>query len=281
MLETRDGRQTVRHYMFDFGSIMGSGTVHAQTPRAGNEYILEWTPGLWTGLSLGFYFKPWTLIRYPSVPPAVGRFEGTAFQPETWKPEYPNTAFDNMRPEDAFWAACIVARFDLPRVRAVVEKAKYTNLLATEYITQVLMQRRDKVLRRWLNGVNPLVAPAIADGRLTAVNVAVAAGVATAPEHYSAQWFSLDNTTGVRAPIGASEQTKPFNVALSPEIGGGNPSADAGIAVRVPDGVAAEYLGVTIEGVHRDHPAWRDHPTTFTFRRTSAGWQHIGTQRYR
>ena len=36
MLERADGKAWVRHYMFDFGSIMGSGTVFAQKPRAGN-----------------------------------------------------------------------------------------------------------------------------------------------------------------------------------------------------------------------------------------------------
>ncbi|MGQ0734854.1 MAG: hypothetical protein ACT4QD_14515, partial [Acidobacteriota bacterium] len=36
MLETRDGRGYIKHYMFDFGSILGSGTVFAQRPRAGN-----------------------------------------------------------------------------------------------------------------------------------------------------------------------------------------------------------------------------------------------------
>jgi hypothetical protein len=40
---------------------------------------------------------------------------------------------------------------------------------------------------------------------------------------------------------------------------------------RVPKGVTAEYIGVTIEGVYCDHPAWRDHPATFTFRRTPSG----------
>ena len=46
MLEARGGRGFIRHYMFDFGSIMGSGSVFAQVPRAGNEYILEWAPGV-------------------------------------------------------------------------------------------------------------------------------------------------------------------------------------------------------------------------------------------
>ncbi len=111
MLEQADGKSYVKHYMFDFGSIMGSGTIFAQRHRPGNEYILEWKPGWLTLATLGLYVRPWMLIDYPDVPPAVGRFEGDAFDPEKWKPEYPNTAFDNMRPDDAFWAARIVSKF--------------------------------------------------------------------------------------------------------------------------------------------------------------------------
>jgi hypothetical protein len=49
MLETSGGRAWIKHYMFDFGSILGSGTVFAQRHRSGNEYISSNGPGgsLW------------------------------------------------------------------------------------------------------------------------------------------------------------------------------------------------------------------------------------------
>ena len=202
MLERADGKAWVRHYMFDFGSIMGSGTVFAQKPRAGNEYIFDLKPGLLTALTFGLYFKPWITIRYPDVPASVGRFEGTRFKPEAWKPEYPNPAFQNMRPEDAFWGARLVARFTPEDVAAIVAKGEYSDPAATAYVTKVLLERRRKVLETWLNGVTPLVEPAIVDGVLHAVNVAVAEGVAEAPKRYTAQWFTWDNAAGTRQPVG-------------------------------------------------------------------------------
>ena len=157
MLVDEGARRYIKHYMFDFGSIMGSGTVFAQRHRAGNEYIFESRPGWLTLATLGIYTRPWMHIDYPDVPPSVGRFEGVAFDPLTWRPEYPNSAFDNMRADDAFWAARIVSRFSDDAIRAVVAKARYSDPRASEYITSTLIMRRDKVLRTWLAGVNPVV----------------------------------------------------------------------------------------------------------------------------
>jgi hypothetical protein len=267
MLERTGGKSWVKHYMFDFGSIMGSGTVFAQKPRAGNEYILEWTPGLLTGLTFGLYMKPWITIRYPDVPPAVGRFEGTRFKPEAWKPEYPNPAFRNMRPEDAFWGARLVSRFTADDIAAIVAKGEYSDPKATAYVTKVLIERQRKVLETWLNVVTPLVEPAIVDGVLRATNAAVAAGVADAPRRYTAQWFSWDNAAGTRQPVGGVvELAGPPDLALP-------------LPVVLASRGTGEYIGVTVTGEHPGHPGWAAHPVTFSFRRTAGGWEAVGITR--
>ncbi len=187
MLVDEGARRYIKHYMFDFGSIMGSGTVFAQRHRAGNEYIVEWRPGWLTLATLGLYQRHWLDIDYPEVPPSVGRFEGVAFDPVTWRPEYPNSAFDNMRPDDAFWAARIVSRFSDDAIRAVVAKARYSDPRASEYITSTLIMRRDKVLRTWLAGREPGGGRhAQRAGQLTFRNAAVDAGIAKAPAGYQA-----------------------------------------------------------------------------------------------
>ena len=196
MLVQQQDRRYVKHYMFDFGSILGSGTVYEQRHRPGNEYILEWKPGWLTLATLGVYTRPWMHISYPDVPPAVGRFESDAFRPELWKPEYPNPAFDNLRPDDAFWAARIAARFSDEAIRAIVEKARYSDPRATDYMTATLIKRRDKVIGRWLTGVTPLVDFALSDtGELTFANAAEQAGVATDASSYRVQWARFDNAT--------------------------------------------------------------------------------------
>ena len=142
--------------MFDFGSILGSGTVFAQRHRSGNEYIFEQKPGWLTMVTLGLYVRPWMTIDYPDVPPSIGRMNRMRFDPMAWKPEYPNPAFANMRADDTFWAARIVSKFSDEAIRAVVGKAGYSDCAATDYVTKAMIARRDKVVAAWIIGSVPL-----------------------------------------------------------------------------------------------------------------------------
>jgi hypothetical protein len=262
MLETTNGRGWIKHYMFDFGSILGSSTIAAQRHRAGNEYIFEQRPGWLTLATLGLYTRPWMHIDYPDVPPSVGRIESKAFDPLKWKPEYRNFAFENMRPDDAFWAARIVSQFTDETIGAVVKKAQYSDPRATDYLTKVLIERRDKVVAVWLNQVCPVVDPVLeADGRFTFTNAAVAAKAATEGEGYELQWFRFDNASNTRTPEG-DRQTS------------------ATPAARAPEGLPAsgDYVGVTVTGKNTKQPGW-SRPTTFFFRRGGSGWTLVGIER--
>jgi hypothetical protein len=262
MLETREGRGFVRHYMFDFSSIMGSGTNGPQAPRAGNEYILEWAPAFRTLATLGLYVRPWARVDYPEAPPSVGAFEADFFAPLAWKPEYPNPAFDNMQAEDAFWAARLVARFSDDVIAAVVRSGGYSDPRAWEFITSILAKRRDKVLKTWLTGVNPLVNPTLdPNGALSFENAAVAAGVASAPSSYELTWSRFDNAAA--APAGPAvdvRTTEPRGVAPASVLAG------------------ADYISVAVRTVHPDYPRWNA-PVTFYFRRVADGWRPVGLER--
>ncbi len=266
MLETTNGRGWIKHYMFDFGSILGSGTIYAQRHRPGNEYIFEQKPGWATLATLGLYVRPWMTIKYPRVPRSVGRVEAARFDPLKWKPEYPNSAFENMRADDAFWAARIVSKFSDAAIRAVVEKAAYSDPAATEYLIKTIVERRNKVVRAWINQVCPVDdATLSADGTLAFANAAVNAGAAAPPEQYKLSWFRFDNATDQRTPVG-----EPVMV----------PAGSA----RAPDGAAsAEFVGVSVTSARADQPGWAT-PSTFIFRRAGAGasnWSLVGVERGR
>jgi hypothetical protein len=262
MLEGAAGRQYIRHYVFDFGSIMGSGSTVPQVPRAGNEYILEWKPALKTLATFGVYVRPWILVDYWEEAKAVGRFEGDFFDPVKWRPEYPNPAFDNMRPDDAFWAARLVSKFSNDAIRAIVGKAQYSEPGAADHIAATLIKRRDKVLRAWLTGVNPLVDPRLeADGSLTFENAAIAAGVASQSASYTLSWSAFDNATGTAT--GPAQETR----SQAPTA-----AAPTGLLTN------ASFVRVAVRTAHPDYPAWNE-PVTFTFRKGNDRWQIVGLDR--
>ena len=262
MLEGPEGRKSIRHYMFDFGSIMGSGSTSPQTLRAGNEYILEWAPALKTLATFGLYVRPWIRTKYWEGAKSVGRFEGDVFDPAAWRPEYPNPAFDHMRPDDAFWAARLVSRFSDEAILAVVAKARYSEPGATDHITGTLIKRRDKVVRVWLTGVNPL-----ADARLSSAgvlefeNAAVSARAASPASRYTFKWSRFDNAANqsIGDPV-ETTATETRSAAPAEVLNG------------------AEYVMVAVRTTHPDFPGW-EMPVTFTFRRASNGWQTVGVER--
>jgi hypothetical protein len=255
------GRPLVRHHLIDFGSTLGSGSTQAQTTRAGNEFVWEARPTLVTMLTLGFYVRPWAKVPYPDIP-AVGRIESTFFRPENWKPEYRNPAFANARPDDRFWAARIISRFSDADVRAIVETARFTDPRATDYLTEVLLARKAKVLMTWLNGTSPFINVSLDDsGRLRFANAAEQVGMGKAAERYTVAWARFDNATNTHTPVGV-EQTIT------------SPSAQAPREL-----LDAAFVAVTIIGHDPDHPEW-EQPLVAYFRRAPDGsWSLVGLER--
>jgi hypothetical protein len=202
---------------------------------------------------------------YPDVPSSVGRIEAERFDPLKWKPEYPNSAFDNMRPDDAFWAARIVSKFPDEVIRAVVAKAAYSDPVAIEFMAKTITARRDKVVAAWINQVCPVVdATLSADGTLSFRNAAVDARAANAPERYELNWFRFDNATDQRTPAGG-------------------PTTAASGSARAPDGLmTGDFVGVSVTAAHPQQPGWAN-ASTFFFRRggsgASATWMLVGVER--
>jgi hypothetical protein len=255
----------VRHHLLDFGSTLGSGSVKAQSRRAGNEFVWESRPTLITMLTLGLYVRPWIKVPYPDVP-AVGRIESDYYRPENWKPGYPNPAFRNARPDDRFWAARIVAAFSDEAVAAIVRTAKFTDPRATDYLTTTLLERRDKVLKTWLNATNPVVDLALSEtGELTFANAATRAGAAAPAEKYLIRWSRFDNATATLHAVGAAddEQTVQDTRAMAP----------AALLASHP-----EFISVQVRALHPDQPAWAQ-PLSAYFRRGGGRWTLVGLER--
>jgi len=213
-VEAETGGGYVRHYLIDFGSVLGSGSdvlrnIAPQDPRAGNEYLFEIPPMLKTAYTFGIWERPWMNVKYAYPQYAeIGRIESDFFQPEKWKPEYPNAAFQRMLPDDAFWAAKVVAHFSDEAIRAIVHRGDYLDPEAERFLADTIIRRRDKVVARYFTQINPLDSFRVVGSRLEFRNLGVERGLAAA-EAYQYEWFQFDNDTSALTPLTDGEAEEP------------------------------------------------------------------------
>jgi hypothetical protein len=260
LVTTPDGRGIVRHYLQDVGSTFGTGANAPHDYDEGWEHLYEGDL-VWKRLyTLGFFIQPWQTVPYDEHP-AIGRFEGTAFDPAGWKPRVPTAAFLRARDDDSFWAARRVMAFSDEMIRALVKTGQYSDPEAEAILGNVLIQRRDAIGRTYLAAINPVVNLALSEsGVLTFDNAAVSAGVAPAPTGgYVVRWARFDNNTGqTTADLGTS--------ASAPS--------------QAPTPLPAEpgsYIKVEIRAVQPAHPSWGA-PVDAYFRR-DGGWKLVGLER--
>jgi hypothetical protein len=265
-LINENGRQYIRHYLFDFGSTLGSGTVFAQKPRAGNEYLWEPGPTFKSLFSLGLWVRPWIRVDYPNYP-SIGNFEAEFFQPEKWKPEYPNRAFDNMMEEDAFWAAKLVMAFTDDQLRAIVKTGQLSDPRAEAYLTETIIKRRDKVGHFWLNHTNPLDQFRVEGNTLVFDNAAVRLlkGVSAA-DGYQVQWHRFDNHKQTPEPFGSKTTAKQLQLEI--------PSG----AFEGPSDGVGHYALAEIITQSSHHPSWA-RPLRVYLRKNGTDVSVVGIER--
>lgn len=146
---TVDQNDVCRHYVLDFGASLGSFTFRPQLARLGWTRMFDayeqFTQPLY---DRGWRKVPWE-APYKVQSPAVGYFT-TNFDPDRWQPFYTNMAFIEESPEDRIWAARRIARFSDEQIETVVNLAGYSHPEDARYITQVLIARRDAIVRHYL-----------------------------------------------------------------------------------------------------------------------------------
>jgi hypothetical protein len=260
---TENGRSVVRHFIQDVGSTFGTGANGPREYDEGWEYLVETDVTLKRLVRLGFYYPPWLTAGYVEQP-AIGRFEGAAFDPLAWKPRVAMAAFLRARADDNFWAARRVMAFSDDLIRAIVKTGQYSDPQAEQLLADVLIQRRNKIGQAYLPAVNPLVDFALdSRGRLSFENAAVAAGVAKTPAGgYRVEWSRFDNQTGEATAIGSSTATL-----------GEQAQAPAGLPSS-----AGSFVKLQVSAVDSSEPSWAA-PVDVYFRRTGEGWTLVGLER--
>jgi hypothetical protein len=243
-LSEEGGVPHIRHYLIDFGATMGSDSFEAKSPRAGNVYLFDLKPAVAQLFSLGLYVPAWMRVDFPHLP-AVGHFEAELFDPLEWKNNYPNPAFENRLPDDGFWAAKKVMAFTDDQLRAIVKTGEFSDPKAAEYLTRVLIERRDKVGRAYFAQVLPLDNFRITQGKLQFDDLGAVYGM-NPPRTYSFAWSVFDNQSGATTPMaGAPSPELPRSDAryLVADIQAGDEARKVTVYIR-NDGGAPKVVGV-------------------------------------
>lgn len=244
-LVEENGIAYLRHYLLDFGSILGSDGAHAKQPWSGHQYTIDNKAAAVQMVTLGLFVPRWARADYPKFT-AAGLFDAWSFDPVTWKPNYPNPAFLRMDDEDAFWAAKQVAAFTDAEIRALVETGEYTDPNAAAWIADCLIKRRDKIVEAWFSGVVSLDRFRVADGTLVFDDLRARAGA-----EYAIHWARWDGTGDV-APL--------------PHPNGS----------RLPSFGDAPYLVATVTPVKH---AWQQKGVTVYMRRCRSGAEVVAIDR--
>jgi hypothetical protein len=258
-LSTENGRAVVKHWLQDVGSTFGlNNDLHEWD--LGWEHFYQGDTTRKRLFSFGFALSPWQTVKYVEGP-SIGKFEGDGFDPRTWRPQTPTTAYMELRDDDAFWAAQRVGAFSNDMIAAIIHTGEFSDAAAEKALVDIMIKRRDKILTTYLPAVNPVVSPRLAENRLTFGNAAVAANVAKPPEAYRASWFLFDNTTGETRPL--------------------SDTSSATTAIDAPRGLptaTGSFIAVDISADSKEHASWQ-RPVRAHFRRDPEGWKLVGLRR--
>jgi hypothetical protein len=247
------GKGYVEHYIIDWGDTLGSLWDWDQiSRRLGYNYYLDLSAGLNDFVTFGAVVRPWERAKFGPTGPTLAYFSDVDFDAPTWKPGYPNPAFEAMTLRDAAWMARIISQLNDAVIDAVVVEARFTNPVATSELARILKARRDQVLASYLSVLSPLTAPEVteADGKTvlclrdvapTATRISEASAVALLDEGRRPEWLPVD---------GAARK-----------------------ACATLPATSQSYLVVDVRRPAQSSPA-RVH-----LARTEAGWQVVGLER--
>ena len=206
--ETEGGQGYVMHHLIDFGDCFGSiwGGPAQESWRRGHDYWLDPRTIVVDFVTLGLIERPWDRARLGPLGTTLGFYDVEQFDPERWRPRYPNPAFGRMTERDAAWMARIIARLDAQTLERMLDQLYVDDRLRSRLL-EIVLGRRERILRRYLGRLSPLADPQIErrqDGEWLCVSdLAVLSGIVR-PRAYVAQ---LEVNAGQPLPVRVQART--------------------------------------------------------------------------
>ena len=100
-------------------------------------------------------------------------------------------------------------------IRAIVETGHYSDPRAVDYITKILVERRDKIGRTYYAKVLPLDRFEVRENRLIFRDLAVDAGFVPARQ-FEISWSRFDNASNTHSALSAAGPSLPAEALSSP-----------------------------------------------------------------
>jgi hypothetical protein len=159
------GNGYVKHYLLDFGEALGGHGAGRQVLWNGFEHFFSFEEMAANFITLGFRVKPWENTNFTPWK-SVGPLEAVAFNPKTWKEITQYQPIQVSLPEDDYWAAKVVGSLNRDHIRALVTEANYPKKVAADYVVDILMKRRQKIIDYSFYKVTPVESNGLKDNIL-------------------------------------------------------------------------------------------------------------------
>ncbi|MFH1842954.1 MAG: hypothetical protein ABIF77_07075, partial [bacterium] len=261
----QDGRRFLRHYLVDFDGCLGGYWAARHESRIGFAYEVDLKEVV-TGIpSFGLFSRPYEALDSADHSdqlehPEIGLFESEVYDPAGWQPNYLNAFLSACQPADVYWAGTVLARVSDEVIAAAVAAGRYEDPAATEILTRVLIERRDRTVEWALGAVTPVVVdgdPELVDDglRIPARDALMAAG---RPSRHRFEVEVLDQE-------GAA-------LVRSSDLG-------VGPACTVPLETIGQHDYLVVRWIARDDNGDRRPPTEAHYRFTGEQWRLVGILR--
>ncbi|HEY1557765.1 MAG TPA: hypothetical protein VGF94_23195 [Kofleriaceae bacterium] len=231
----------VRHFILDTSDVFGGHVeIAALSSRLGHSYTFDPADIALDLVTFGVLERPWDRAGIEPGRERFGYFSARDFDPDRWKPLYPNPAFLRMTERDAAWMARIIARFSPDDIRRFVDAGKLSRADDAAYLTRILVARQHLVLARYFARLSPLGdIHRAADGRICATDFARLRGVFPRFAYTIAERAGAAASAPLAPELGADGI-----VCFAPRAIGGTAAAPRLAVFEVRDGTSAGPLRV-------------------------------------
>lgn len=170
----------IKHYFIDFSDSLGATpqTAESAEPRMGFTTVSN-APNIAADiLSFGFVRRPWDEVRVDPRYPNFGYYDVEHFEPAHYAPQTPLVRWARAQPADLAWMSRKIARLTLEHVRVAVRQGRYSNPAEEARLVEILMGRREKILRASFAEASPLADLAMPErDRLCASDLGLTTGL--------------------------------------------------------------------------------------------------------